>query len=99
MYFMSLNVPRLSWHSSMIAPTNSWGVITWASTIGSSIQSISCTGGRFVGLSMNTVSPSVFTTLYTTLGAVVTRSRSNSRSSRCWMISMCRRPRNPQRKP
>jgi hypothetical protein len=30
--------------------------------------------------------------LYCTLGAVVIRLRSNSRSSRSWMISMCRRP-------
>ena len=32
-------------------------------------------------------------------GSVVTRSRSNSRSSRSWMISICSRPRKPQRKP
>ena len=34
-----------------------------------------------------------------TLGAVVTRSRLNSRSSRSWIISMCRSPKKPQRKP
>ena len=32
-------------------------------------------------------------------GAVVIRSRSNSRSSRSWTISMWSRPRKPQRKP
>ena len=34
-----------------------------------------------------------------TEGSVVTRSRSNSRSSRSWMTSMCSMPRKPQRKP
>ena len=34
-----------------------------------------------------------------TPGAVVIRSRSNSRSSRSWTISMCSRPRKPQRNP
>ncbi len=33
------------------------------------------------------------------LGAVVMRSRSNSRSSRSWTISRCSRPRKPQRNP
>ena len=36
---------------------------------------------------------------YSTLGAVVIRSRSNSLSSLSMMISKCKRPKNPQRKP
>ena len=39
------------------------------------------------------------TTRYTTFGAVEIRSRSNSRSSRSREISMCSRPKNPQRNP
>ncbi|MNN52228.1 hypothetical protein D3C81_1669130 [compost metagenome] len=48
---------------------------------------------------MVSTSPLVKVTLNTTLGAVVIRAILNSRSIRSWMISMCRRPRKPQRKP
>src|SRR5215204_2466940 len=51
------------------------------------------------GLSTSTTEPSARCTRYATDGAVATRLRSNSRSSRSRMISMCSRPRNPQRKP
>ena len=43
--------------------------------------------------------PSVSFSLYTTLGAVVIKSKSYSRSSRSWMISMCKSPKKPHRKP
>ena len=55
--------------------------------------------GIFAGLSTSCTSPSVVVTRYNTPGAVVTRSMSNSRSSRSCTISMCSSPRNPQRKP
>ena len=55
--------------------------------------------GSFDGLSTSCVSPSVVVTRYSTPGAVVTRSTSNSRSSRSCTISMCSRPRKPQRNP
>jgi hypothetical protein len=44
-------------------------------------------------------SPFVCSTWYITLGVVAIRSTANSRRSRSWMISRCRSPRNPQRKP
>jgi hypothetical protein len=53
----------------------------------------------WTGSPPSTTSPSALTTWYTTLGAVVIRSWSNSRSSRSCTISMCSRPRKPQRKP
>ncbi len=52
--------------------------------------------GRVVDLS---ISPLVVSTSYSTLGTVASRLRSYSRSSRSWTISMCSRPRKPQRKP
>ena len=52
------------------------------------------------GLSTATVPlPSIRLTWYSTDGADAIRSRSNSRSSRSWTISMWSRPRKPQRKP
>ena len=44
-------------------------------------------------------SPSVLLTRYSTLGAVAMSARSNSRSRRSLTISMCSRPRKPQRNP
>ena len=66
---------------------------------GSSIVSMRPASGSFAGLSISCTTPSVVVTRYSTPGAVVTRSMLNSRSSRSWTISMCSRPRKPQRKP
>jgi len=63
------------------------------------MYSIEPAGGISAGFSTRSSSPSVFFTWYSTLGTVVTRSRSNSRSRRSFTISMWRRPRKPQRKP
>ena len=76
------------------------GVMTLALTHGSAIDSISPAGGRRAGLSTTTSPrPAVSATAYSTDGAEAIRSRSNSRSSRSWTISMCSKPRKPQRKP
>ena len=91
--------PRRSWHSSMTVPTCSFGTITLALTYGSSTCSMRPESGICEGLRTSTISPAVVVTWYATFGAVASRSRSNSRSSRSWMISMCSRPRKPQRKP
>jgi hypothetical protein len=48
---------------------------------------------------MRMIELSLSTTSYTTVGAVVIRSMSNSRSRRSCTMSMCSRPRKPQRKP
>ncbi|MCY1294450.1 hypothetical protein D9M70_437430 [compost metagenome] len=45
------------------------------------------------------MSPFFCTISKITVGAVVIRSRSYSRSRRSWMISMCSMPRKPMRKP
>ena len=66
---------------------------------GSSIRAISCGGGSLLGFSTSSTAPLVRVTRYTTVGAVVSRVRSNSRSSRSWTISRCSSPRNPQRNP
>ncbi len=52
-----------------------------------------------MGFSTVSVSPSVLWTMYETEGAVVIMSRSNSLSSRSSIISMCKSPKKPQRKP
>src|SRR4028119_2213346 len=71
-----------------------------ASIHGSSIRSIRFGSGMSAGLwSSIEPAPCVSSILYTTLGAVVMRSRSYSRVSRSWMISRWSSPRNPQRKP
>ena len=80
-------------------PTCSAGVRIIAVMTGSSIFAMRPASGSFAGLSISCTSPSVVVTRYSTPGAVVTRSMSNSRSSRSWTISMCSRPRKPQRKP
>ena len=51
------------------------------------------------GLSTSMTVPFVVCTRYSTDGAVAMRLRSNSRSRRSRTISMCSRPRKPQRKP
>mmetsp|Transcript_6017 Transcript_6017/g.10333 ORF Transcript_6017/g.10333 Transcript_6017/m.10333 type:complete len:210 (-) Transcript_6017:1024-1653(-) len=68
-------------------------------TYGSSTISVWTGLGRLAGLSMKTTSLLVLVTRYTTEGAVMISSRLYSRSSRSCTISMCSRPRKPQRKP
>ena len=68
-------------------------------TYGSSMKSRTDASGRSAGLAMSNTSPSLRCTLYTTLGAVVMRPRSYSRSSRSCTISMCSNPKNPHRNP
>ena len=80
-------------------PTNSDGVRIIAVMTGSSSLVMRPRSGSFDGLSISCTTPSVVVTRYSTLGAVVTRFMSNSRSSRSCTISMCSRPRKPQRKP
>jgi hypothetical protein len=80
-------------------PTCSAGVRIIAVMTGSSIVSIRPGSGSFAGLSISCTTPSVVVTRYSTPGAVVTRSMSNSRSSRSCTISMWSSPRNPHRKP
>ena len=82
-----------------MAPMYSVGAMMRALTNGSSMLAMTAAGGISAGFSTSISVPSVLCTWYSTLGTVVTRSRSNSRSSRSCTISMCSRPRNPQRKP
>ncbi len=82
-----------------MGPTNSDGVRIIAVMTGSSSFAIRPASGSFAGLSISCTSPSVVVTRYSTPGAVVTRSMLYSRSSRSWTISMCSRPRKPQRNP
>ena len=63
-------------------PINSFGVIISAATCGSSIDCISPVGGIFAGVSTSISLPDLNSTLYLTFGVVVTRAKSNSRSSR-----------------
>ena len=91
--------PRLPTHSCMTGPTNSWGTRMLAVMYGSRTSAISFGGGSEAGLSINRVSPSVVTISKTTVGAVEMRFRPYSRSRRSCTISMCSRPRKPQRKP
>ena len=62
-YFMSINVPLLFWHISIMFPTYSLGVIIFAVTIGSSMYAISACGGKSTGLYMSNISPEVLWTL------------------------------------
>ena len=82
-----------------MGPMYSAGHMMRARTYGSCTSSITTAGGMSAGFSTSNSVPSVLVTWYSTLGTVVTRSRSYSRSSRSCTISMCRSPRNPQRKP
>ena len=91
--------PRRPWHSSMTVPVYSLGVMMVAESIGSSMWSSRVASGSSVGLSTSSSVPSVRKARYATLGAVAMSERSNSRSRRSRTISMCRRPRKPQRKP
>ena len=68
-------------------------------TIGSRISRYCPTSGMRDGLSIWITLLSRSTTSYTTEGAVVMMSISNSRSSRSCTISMCSKPKKPQRKP
>src|SRR5471032_1638862 len=79
--------------------TYSCGMYRLTVTMGSRISSMRDGSGIRDGLSTFSTVPSRMTTSYTTVGAVVIRSMSNSRSRRSCTISMCSRPRKPQRKP
>ena len=70
-----------------------------ARTIGSCISRTSPGDGNKDGLEMEIVSPVRKTISYTTVGAEVMRFKLYSRSKRSCTISMCKRPRKPQRKP
>ena len=54
---------------------------------------------REFDMDLVTTAPGVLYRVTTTDGADAMRSRSNSRSRRSWTISMCSRPRKPQRNP
>ena len=97
---MSTNVPRWVDERSIRGPMYWLGVTTPTRTHGSSMVSMSPAFGIRAGLSTATdPRPLVRLTRYSTDGALAMRSRSNSRSSRSWTISMWSRPRNPQRNP
>ena len=90
--------PRRDWQSSMIVPMNSLGLMIVILTTGSyTVRTLPA--GQTDGFVTIVSAPSSSTTRYTTFGEVEIRSRSNSRSSRSRLISMCKRPRKPQRKP
>ena len=92
-------MPRFWLHRVMTLPTNSSGTKIVAVMMGSRISSIFDSSGSLNGFSTLISVPSFITTSYTTVGAVVMRSMSYSRSSRSCTMSMCSRPRKPQRKP
>ena len=71
----------------------------FASTIGSSIKLISCTGGKSTGLYNSIISPFCLYTLYKTDGAVVIRFKSNSLSNLSCIISKCNNPKKPHLNP
>ena len=96
---MRIISPRRVWHRSMSVPVYSVGVRMVAVRKGSSIHSSFCGSGISDGLWTSTTEPSVRWARYSTLGAVAMSDRSNSRSRRSRTISMCSRPRNPQRNP
>ena len=87
--------PRRPWHSSMTVPVYSLGVMIVAESIGSSMWSSRVASGSSVGLSTSSSVPSVRKARYSTLGAVAMSERSNSRSRRSRMISMCKQPEEP----
>ena len=74
-------------------PRYSSFVMTVATIRGSSMTSMSWVSGSLTGFEISRTSPRVVVTRYGTDGAVVMSERSNSRSSRSWMISRWRRPR------
>ncbi len=96
---MSTKVARCMSLSSMIAPTKSGGTRIVTLRYGSSMRSSTPASGMSCGEWIASTSPFVRVTRYSTDGAVASRSRSNSRSSRSLTISMWSRPRNPQRNP
>src|SRR3990172_2260157 len=99
-YSIVVKLPRRFLVSSISAPMCWLGVTICTRTQGSEMVSISPAPGSSAGLSTTSSAlPSRSLTRYLTEGAEAMRSRSNSRSSRSWMISMWSRPRKPQRKP
>src|SRR5690625_5524403 len=71
MYWMPICEPRFSSHRVITLPTWSGGVRMLARMIGSRTSSIWLDGGRSAGLSSGSTLPSVRSTSYTTVGAVV----------------------------
>jgi len=98
-YSVRLYIPPQSMMSSISEPINFDGVITEILTKGYSSFSITTGDGRSVGLMIVSFSPLVVVTMKLTPGAVTTRDKENSRSRRSRIMSMCNRPRKPQRKP
>ena len=96
---MSIYIPRLLWHKSIIFPTYSFGVKIFAVTNGSSIYEISWAVGKSSGLYNSITSPVVLYTLYITDGAVVISPKSNSLSNLSSIISKCNSPKKPHLKP
>ena len=99
MKFWFFSTPRLSMQSLITAPRKSALVIICALIYGSSMVAIFVTSGRPDGLCTSSTSPEVVVMRYDTFGTVVITSISNSRYRRSWIISICNRPRKPQRKP
>ncbi len=95
---MSTCSPRRDSQMSSTVPTKSAGVMIVANTIGSSTRSNVPGTGISAGLCTTIVS-SPLITRNSTFGAVAINSRSNSRSSRSFTMSMWSSPRNPHRNP
>ena len=83
----------------MIVPVYSAGVMIVSFSIGSSMWSMNWGSGMSEGLSTGKLSPFVRWAMYSTEGAVAISESPNSRSRRSRTMSMCNRPKNPQRKP
>ena len=83
----------------MMGPIYSLWVMIEARIKGSSIFSITAMSGKPAGLCTSVKPPFLSYTLYDTLGTVVMTSMLNSRLRRSCTISMCSKPKKPQRKP
>ena len=83
----------------MTVPTYSAGVMIVSRSSGSSMKSTFCCGGISEGFEITSTLPFVKCATYPTDGLVAIIERLNSRSSRSRTISICNRPRKPQRKP
>ena len=92
-------MPRRVSVSFIRSPMFSFGQMISILTIGSRMPLMRDPSGRSAGLWISTCVPSLRSTLYDTVGAVCTIDTPPSRSRRSCTMSMCRRPRNPQRKP
>ena len=93
------NSPRFDRHKVIMGPMYSARVIMLAFMYGSSMWSIKVWSGIPPGLCTSCTLPCLSYTIYDTLGTVVITLISNSRSKRSCTISICNRPKKPQRKP